>query len=326
MDTLKQWWEKAKYNLTTHWVWIAAIAAATLIAVSPLIGDDESRSAARTIGSVILASGIAGAVIRSSTFTDMFIGRIVDVFYDGKHLQSRKDMKDICTRTLNALLESESPFLRGAVGNELLNGYLDFKLGYIYKDFKAQIQIEKIDRDNGTLHILETTRTTIIPNKGTTSVELNWTWNSTTPGSKSSAELVYISIDEKAIPLDEVNQDGTTTTSNGFKYIHRLEKSQTEENAPFIEYVRRVRKVVDLRRDPVSVCRFTAPCLGMSVDLFDFPEQDIKCETTALGLPESFKPDRMPNEKSGHWRSQRYSRLIFPRQGVMLQWMILDKE
>lgn len=327
MEMLKSWWGTAKENALTHWVWIASIAAATLLFISPLITDEEVRKAVQTVGSVVLASGVAGAVIRSSTFTDMFIARIVDVFYDGKHLRSRKDMKEICTRTLNAMLESESPVLRGAVGSELLNGYLDFKLGYVYKDFSAQIQVEKLDRANGTVQILETTRTTIIPNPGTTELALKWTWSSSSPQSAASAELIFMSIDDKEIDKTQLTEDPTPTAEKkGFRYTHRLEKAQTDDGAPLVEYVRRVRKVMDLRKDPVSICKFTAPCLGMSVELLDFPAKDLKCEATAFGLPDDFKPDRKPEHNSGHWRSQKYSRLIFPRQGVMLQWTILDEE
>src|SRR5690242_4428935 len=103
MEMLKEWWGRFKSGVVTHWVWVGAIASITLLIVSPLIGNPESRKVAQTIASVVLASGVAGAVIRSSTFTEMFIGRIVDVFYDGKHLRSRNDLSEICSRTLNAL-------------------------------------------------------------------------------------------------------------------------------------------------------------------------------------------------------------------------------
>jgi hypothetical protein len=322
MKSLVAWWDKAKIAAINHWVWMAAIAAITLLIVSPLIEDEESRRVAQTIGSVILASGIAGAVIRSSTFTEMFIGRIVDVFYDGDHLRSRNDLRAICTRTLNALLEKESTMLRGAVGSELLDTYLDFKLGYIYKDFTAQIQVERVDKTNGTIHILETTRATIVPSRGTTKLELKWTWISAS--SVSQAALMSMSIDGTAVPLKSLTPM-QISGGVGSIYTHQIENAPSGEDSRAIEFVRRVRKVIDVKRDPVTVYRYTAPCLGMSVELLDFPDSDLKCQIQSFGLPRDFSPDRNDADSAGHWRSQKYAGLIFPRQGVMLHWLINEE-
>ncbi len=243
MEALEVWWRWIKNVVINHWVWIASIVATTGLALSPLIADQDIRKVIVTIGSVVLASGIAGAVIRSSTFTDMFIARIVDVFYEGKHLRSRKDMKEICTRTLNALLESESPALRGAVGSELLNGYLDFKLGYIYRDFSVQIEVKGLDRDTGVMEILETTTAIIVPNPGVAQITLHWAWFSLGHTS-AKADLLTISIDGDKIDLAKLHENEQAIDNRGFSYRHALKNTSTESEDNGIVYVKRAKSLL----------------------------------------------------------------------------------
>ncbi|KOB04024.1 hypothetical protein AE921_00440 [Xanthomonas arboricola] len=254
----------------------------------------------------------------------MFIARIVDVFYDGKHLRSRKDMKEICTRTLNALLESESPALRGAVGNELLNGYLDFKLGYIYREFSANIEIRSVDVERGIVEMVETTVATIIPNPGVSQIDLTWSWFSSLVDSAARAELLSVTIDGKHIELQALREK-SPDTDNKFIYTHKLGAAFDDSASGPVVYTKRVKKSIDVRKDPITIYKFTAPCLGMTVTLLDLPQADLECQAQAFGLPDEFEPDRKKSEGQGHWRTQKYSRLIFPRQGVILQWNILKQ-
>lgn len=320
METLNTWWAKAKVAALTHWVWVVTIASITLLAISPLIGNAEAKKIVQTISSVILASGVAGAVIRSSTFTEMFIARIVDVFYDGKHLRSRKDLAEICTRTLNALLESESTVLRGAVGNELLTAYLDFKNGYVYKDFRVQIQVLKVHDDRGLIEVLETVRATVIPNTGRKNIEIVWTWSS--PNTRlASARLLQLYVDGQEIPAAEI----APTEKNGMlrsSYTFELDKIANQDEVRSFELVRRVQKVIEVRADPISTYKLSVPALDMSIELSNFPEDKLTAELQSFGMPRQFTPDRKDSDRAGHWRSTRYSGLIFPKQGAILQWFL----
>lgn len=316
MDTLFGWLHSAKRFGQEHWVWALTIAAITTLLLSPLITNPEYKSALRSLASVILASGVAGAVIRSSTFTEMFIERIVDVFYEARHLRSRKDLGDICTRTLNALLENESTALRGAVGPELLLNYLDFKLGFVYRDFRIQVQVTKVNHD-GTIEILETVRATVIPNSGKSKIPLTWSWQSAL-SAKAHAELTSLSVDGKNIPKQEFDlPDESGKKRSSYDYTVKTDGDGTP--LPF-EIVRRVKKVIPVREDPIAIYRFVVPALDMSVELMDLPEGQVAVQLHALGLPRNFEPDRQETDGVGHWRSQAYSGLIFPRQGVILQW------
>jgi hypothetical protein len=246
----------------------------------------------------------------------MFIARIVDVFYDGEHLKSRNDLAQICTRTLNALLGSESPALRGAVGNELLPEYLDFKQGFVYKDWAVELQFDGFDSD-GLVRILETIRATVIPNPGRSTLEFRWTWHSPN-APRANANLLSMSIDGHNIPLSLC---GATPDTDGVLrsiYTHSLSGQTASDTAGF-ELVRRVRKLVDVAADPVTIYRFAAPSLSMSVHLLDFPEDKLTAELVGCGLPRDFQPDRQLSDGCGQWRSQKYIGLIFPRQGAILQ-------
>lgn len=320
MQTLKEWWGKFKAGVLTHWVWVGAIASITLLIVSPLIGDADSRSVVKTIASVVLASGVAGAVIRSSTFTEMFIGRIVDVFYDGKHLRSRNDLSEICSRTLNALLEAESSVLRGAVSNELLSQYLDFKQGYVYKDFRVQVQVLRVDQVQGLIYVLETVRATVIPNTGRRSVTFLWSWDS--PYTRmANAELMQISIDGKALPPESFAAKKDKHGVLRSAYVHAIEADKSSEVRPF-ELMRRVKKVIEAKSDPVTNYRFSVPALAMSVELMDFPEDKLHAQLASFGMPRQFEPDRKETDGVGQWRSMSYAGLIFPGQGAILQWFL----
>ncbi|MBD9471236.1 hypothetical protein [Pseudoxanthomonas sp. PXM01] len=288
----------------------------TAILLSPAIGSDELKASVRTIASVVLASGVAGAVIRSSTFTEMFISRIVDVFYDDKHLKSRNDLAQICTRTLNALLASESPTLQGAVGAELLSEYLDFKHGYVYKDWNVIIRVRSFDAATGLLEVEETVQATVIPSPGRKSFDFLWSWRSPhTPA--AGAELTYLEIADERIPKEKfeakLDGDGVLRSS----YTHNFDA----EVKDFL-LTRRVEKKIELKRDAVTSYRFIVPCLGMSISLGEFPQDKLVLVVDRAGLPRAFKPDRDPKDNSGHWFRQTYSGLIFPRQGANLQWFI----
>ncbi len=298
-------------NILTYSLTIGIILL--LLSFAVFIHKDWVKDLLRTLGSIIVASGVFSAIVKSKFFTDIFRDQLRKVVYCDEHLSVRSDINTIWENVTKQLYQSRFPELTRDISEALL-GYVPTDAKWYYDNFNYEIHISFLDDEKQYIILNEKEEFTI---KAMGSQPIHFKTSSTfkhpkTDHERSGYELISLKINESEVDLDKPENKPTIRKRNGTISVkHNKELKGT--TSYLIE--REEEKCYSLIVENNKSIRANQLIKNFKL-MVTFP-RELNLKFYAMGTKKEFRESKNHNGDTTILQA-RYQGLILPRQGCRL--------